>query len=73
MMCDVGVGRRMVFGSEERREQMEKQRKKRAKKTEIMRQRREKFWGKNVNKKKKNLKYCYGTIFIVAVMQNNLQ
>ena len=35
--CDVDVRRRMVFGSEERREQMEKQRRKREKRTEIMR------------------------------------
>ena len=39
MLCDVDVdvGRRMVFGSEERREQMEKLRRKREKRTEIMR------------------------------------
>ena len=36
-MCDVDVGRRMVFGSEERREQMEKQRRKREKRIEILR------------------------------------
>ena len=38
-MCDVDVdvGRRMVFGFEERREQMEKQRRKREKRIEIMR------------------------------------
>ena len=48
MLCDVDidVGRRMVFGSEERREQMEKQRRRREKRTEIMRWRREKFLGK---------------------------
>ena len=34
---------RMVFESEERREQMEKQRRKREKRTETMRWRREKF------------------------------
>ena len=34
---DVDVRRRMVFGSEERKEQMEKQRRKREKRTEIMR------------------------------------
>ena len=36
-MCDVDVGRRMVFEFEERREQIEKQRRKREKRTEIMR------------------------------------
>ena len=36
-MCDVDTGRRMVFGFEERIEQMEKQRRKREKRTEIMR------------------------------------
>ena len=40
-MCDVGFGRRMVFGSEERREQMRKREKRR----EIMRERRKKFRG----------------------------
>ena len=40
-MCDVDVGRRMVFGFEERREQMEKQRRKREKRIKIMRWRRE--------------------------------
>ena len=53
MVCDVDVdvdvGRRMVFGSKERREQMEKQRRKREKRTEIMRERREKFWGEKWN------------------------
>ena len=51
MVCDVDVdvGRRMVFGSEERREQMEKQRRKREKRTEIMRERREKFRGEKWN------------------------
>ena len=42
-MCDVDVGRRMVFGFEERREHMEKQRRKREKRIETMRWRREKF------------------------------
>ena len=47
-MCDVDVdvGRRMVFGSEQRREQMEKQRRKREKRTEQIRGMREKFRGK---------------------------
>ena len=40
--CDVDVGRRMVFGYEERREQM-RERRKREKRTEIMRERGEKF------------------------------
>ena len=48
--CDVDIGRRMEFGSEERREQMEKQRRKREKRTKIMRQTREKFQGEKVNK-----------------------
>ena len=36
-MCDMDIGRRMVFGSKERREQMRK----REKRTEIMREREE--------------------------------
>ena len=36
-MCDIDIGRRMVFGSKERREQMRK----REKRTEIMREREE--------------------------------
>ena len=40
-MCDVGLGRRMMFGSEERREQMRKREGR--ERREIMRERREKF------------------------------
>ena len=45
MVCDVDVdvGRMMVFGSKERREQMEKQRMRREKRIESMREMREKF------------------------------
>ena len=44
VMCDIDIGRRMVFRSKERREQMRK----REKRTEIMRERerREKYRGK---------------------------
>ena len=42
-MCDVGLGRRMMFGSEERREQMRKREGR--ERREIMRERREKFRG----------------------------
>ena len=41
-MCEFGFGRRMVFGSEERIEQMRK-REGRDRRGEIMRERREKF------------------------------
>ena len=64
MLCDVDVdvGRRMVFGSEERREQMEKQRRKREKRTEIMRERREKFRGEKWKFFFFFLQYCYSAI-----------
>ena len=46
---------------------MEKQRRKREKRTEIMRQRREKFQGEKVNKIYIFLEYCYSTILTLEL------
>ena len=64
-MCDVDVGRGMVFGFEERREEMEKQRRKREKRTELMRQRIKKFRGEKVKKK------IYIYIYFRTLLQYN--
>ena len=57
-----------MFESKERREQMYKQIRKREKRTEIMKQRREKFRGEMVNKiLLLFLEYCYNTILTLEL------
>ena len=62
-MCYVDGGRRRLFGSEERREQMRK----REKLTEIMREERENFGGNEIKILLLFLEYCYSAILKIEL------